>query len=106
MAKAVENDLPVDGDPEQAELSQDRDQLRRAETNAKTTARRRTSGGELLARNYATGNPDCKIRSLLQHGARNKFGRFSYSLLLIDYIYYMQNFPLDSRLYSYSLTKF
>ena len=25
MAKAVENYLPVDGDPEQAELSQDRD---------------------------------------------------------------------------------
>ena len=32
MAKAVENYLPVDGDPEQAGLSQDRDYLRPAET--------------------------------------------------------------------------
>ena len=32
MAKAVENYLPVDRDPEQAELSQDRNQPRPTET--------------------------------------------------------------------------
>ena len=43
--KAEENYLPVDGDPEQAELSQDRDQQKRKDEKVSMTSRNREKEG-------------------------------------------------------------